>query len=314
MPRPKRTEVNEDEVQFVLSLCRPNTEPLMLRSGKSVPAPSAEMVRDILSKIDHPMRWALFLPDSKQHLTAENWRGRLCGRHPRYANVYLRRLLFHWMVAPLRPCEELVCATCECANPRHSLVRPTDDHTHTDTIHFLRDQKYDREQRKEWANLLGVSPKHVSKVFASRAFLLASSPCEKLTQVARYIKTPNASTVSLDEDTRAQRTLTNHEHQRAYEVCRAYNLCGAPLTYEQWASLGVSLGLSVRDLAAIRSTFALVLGAIQKRVDGVFSKEPHPMDYAYEDRPWINATTVQNALQSADGFTKQVATIILVAA
>ena len=58
--------------------------------------------------------------------------------------------------------------------------------------------------------------------------------------------------------------MSYNEHRRACEVCLRAGLCDAPLVAEARGRHGTTLGLSVRELGAVRSTFALVLAAIQK--------------------------------------------------
>ena len=156
MPRPTRTDVSESEVLAFLAQCRYDIAPLALRSGVVVPPPTPDAVRDLLSKIDHSERYGMFHRASLHHLDSSGWRGKSCGRHPRHGQVYVRRLLFHWLIAPLSPHEELIASPCGCANPFHSVLRPTHDHTDATTQRYVKTLVMTGAEKQQWAHLLSV--------------------------------------------------------------------------------------------------------------------------------------------------------------
>ena len=299
MPRPRRTPVVLEEVDAFLARCRPDIRPLVLRSGKSVPPPTHAVAYDLLSRIDHPMRQAMFVRGSPCHLHSEHWRGKSCGRHPRLHNTYLRRLLFHWFVGPLRPNEELVASDCGCANPFHSVVRPTKDTINPETLRFLNSRAVlGADALAIWANLLGVATKTASWRIQRPLDAQEIGLTRILqTQVADY-NTAILPSVPLDYDGKARRDVSHHEHRTACEVCRHGKLCEIALTAERWGVMGSTLGIPLRQLGRIRSNFALVLTAIQRRVDRALAAE-HTGRAAgsAEDRPWITRHTKEDAIR-----------------
>ena len=131
MPARKKLPVSEHLLDAVERRARRHTKPLMQKSGACVTeAPTRATLKQILEKIDHPNREALFAP-GQGHFVKSAWRGKTCVAAPRHGNAYLRRLLHHWFVAPLGPQDKLkrLCEVPGCANPHHSTRTGIDEAT-----------------------------------------------------------------------------------------------------------------------------------------------------------------------------------------
>jgi len=295
-----KTDVSETEIREFMELLQPNIEPMVLRSGAIVPPPDNSTVRQVLSKITHTDRLSLFTATNEvDHLDGSCWAGRCCRGAPRLGNLYLRRVLYHWMKGPLRVEDELVSVgrrrdgtTCNCALPYHNIVRPRNGKTLDDlhaavppcTRRYLRSLG-DTFDIDLWSALLNLDTPYID------ALMRCHDP-----------------PLPLD----AQTAVFDAEHSHAHRVCVSTGLHRAAFVGSTFGAIAIRLGFTVREIAERTSFFDLVMFAIRKGVDGVLLHTPHEdTNCGPRDRPWIHAGTLSQAILLAQQHAAQVCESIL---
>ena len=250
MPARKKVPVSEHLLDAVERRVRQHTKPLLQKSGTYVTeAPTRTTIKKILEKIDHPNREALFAGGGT-HFTSTAWRGKTCADAPRHGNVYLRRLLHHWFVAPLRPQDELkrLCRQPGCANPHHSAIKD--------------------------ANHIAEATARFASGLVDKAVLV------RLLNV-RGVKWGHGECGA--HDAHVQR-----EHAHALRVCTELGLHEAGIAPSRFVLMACALRFSVRNIAMTQyGYFQLVLKAIQTRVDATQLPWQQDPNAGPDERPWL---------------------------